>query len=92
MSKPHRHRYNKKEMIEFLENRDFCMPKDIFVFFEFGKTPQNLKVIKERYKKLAREYHPDMYADKDKDTIDYYTQKFQELNSAYEFLKGNYKT
>ena len=79
-------------MIEFLENRDFCMPKDIFVFFEFGKTPQNLKVIKERYKKLAREYHPDMYADKDKDTIDYYTQKFQELNSAYEFLKGNYKT
>ena len=36
--------------------------------------------IKKAYRKLAKKYHPDL--NRDRDT----TEKFQEINSAFEFL------
>ena len=38
------------------------------------------KAIKRAYRKLAKKYHPDL--NRDRDT----TEKFQEINSAFEFL------
>lgn len=45
--------------------------------------------IKDRYRSLAREYHPDVVAGKGmpKDFIDYATRKFQDIQEAYSAIK-----
>lgn len=47
---------------------------------EFENYDVDFYQIKLQYRKLAKKYHPDL--NRDKDT----TQKFQEINSAFEFL------
>jgi len=48
-------------------------------------------VVKKEYRKLVREYHPDilMGQGKEQSIIDQATQKLQEINEAYEIVKKN---
>jgi DnaJ-domain-containing protein 1 len=43
--------------------------------------------LKRRYKELVLAYHPDRVANKDTNTINKYTRKFQHIQQAYETLK-----
>ena len=49
----------------------------------------DLSVIKKRYRKLVREYHPDIVKSQDKDEsyMEEATAKTQEINQAYEIIK-----
>ena len=44
-------------------------------------------ILKRRYKELVFVYHPDRVANKDTNTINKYTRKFQHIQQAYETLK-----
>ncbi len=58
--------------------------------FILGSFPQDdAKTLKKRYKKLAKELHPDRVSIEDESSQILYTQKFQNLNNAYEFLLCN---
>lgn len=50
----------------------------------------SLHIIRQRYLKLAKIYHPDRVAHKNKNLVKEYTTKFQKIQRAYETLK--YKT
>lgn len=44
-------------------------------------------IIRKRYLKLAKIYHPDRVVHKDKSLVEEYTTKFQKIQQAYEILK-----
>lgn len=46
--------------------------------------------IKKQYRKLARQYHPDIIRDKSEQNIKQALIKMQEINEAYEYLMSNY--
>jgi DnaJ like chaperone protein len=55
-----------------------------------GVTPQDdMKTIKKAYRKLVREYHPDIIKSqgKDENYMQEATRKTQEINAAYEMIK-----
>jgi DnaJ-domain-containing protein 1 len=47
----------------------------------------SLHVIRKRYLKLAKTYHPDRVVHKNSTLVDEYTRKFQHIQQAYEALK-----
>ncbi|TLD85291.1 molecular chaperone DjlA [Helicobacter sp. MIT 11-5569] len=51
----------------------------------------SIEHIKDAYKKLVQEYHPDILHHKglDESIIEKYTQKLQEINTAYEAIKAH---
>lgn len=49
-------------------------------------TTDTLENIKKKHKKLARKYHPDINKDKDA------TEKTQQINDAYDYIKKNFNT
>ncbi|WP_299546804.1 TerB family tellurite resistance protein [uncultured Helicobacter sp.] len=51
----------------------------------------SMEQIKSAYKKLVREYHPDILHHKglDESIIEKYTEKLQEINAAYEAIKAD---
>lgn len=53
------------------------------------KTSDSTETIKINYKKLVKEYHPDVISGKDlpKPFIEFANKKFQEIHSAYEYIK-----
>ncbi len=50
------------------------------ILLEFNTYDIDFYQVKLQYRKLAKKYHPDL--NRDRDT----TEKFQEINSAFEFL------
>jgi DnaJ like chaperone protein len=52
-------------------------------------SSDDMDTIKKRYRKLVREYHPDIIKSQDKDEayIEEATQKTQEINQAYQVIK-----
>ncbi len=46
--------------------------------------------IKNAYRKLAKEYHPDKLSGMSEGIIKLAKEKFQEINDAYEHLNKNY--
>jgi DnaJ like chaperone protein len=50
----------------------------------------NFNVIKKTYRKLVREYHPDILKsqNKDEEYMEKATEKTQEINQAYEVIKA----
>ena len=50
-------------------------------------SSESLKVIKKRYKELAKKYHPDLYEGKSEEEQHYAKEKLQEINNAYEIIK-----
>ena len=53
------------------------------------KTSDSTETIKINYKKLVKEYHPDVISGKDlpKPFIEFANKKFQEIHTAYEYIK-----
>jgi len=49
-----------------------------------GASPE---IIKKNYKKLTKVYHPDKIIHEAPHMVDYYTQKFQQLQEAYQSLR-----
>jgi DnaJ-class molecular chaperone len=47
----------------------------------------SLHVIRKRYLKLAKTYHPDRVSYSDSSLVEEYTNRFQEIQRAYEVLK-----
>lgn len=47
----------------------------------------SLPIIRKRYLKLAKTYHPDRVVHKNKNLVAQYTAKFQKIQQAYEILK-----
>jgi DnaJ-class molecular chaperone len=44
--------------------------------------------IKNAYKRLSQKYHPDKHFNKSKEEIEYFSFKFKEIKTAYEYLKS----
>ncbi len=98
---PYQHIYSKKEIQFFIDGEieeekveETYMQKYQKSFdsahFILGSFPQDdAKTLKKRYKKLAKELHPDRVSIEDESSQILYTQKFQNLNNAYEFLLCN---
>ncbi|MCI5968632.1 TerB family tellurite resistance protein [Helicobacter sp.] len=90
-----------------IENADFNALYDAFEKFYANKMQQkslqesyailgvnegdSMEDIKSAYKKLVREYHPDILHHKglDESIVEKYTQKLQEINVAYEAIKAH---
>lgn len=53
------------------------------------KIDDSTEIIKINYKKLVKEYHPDVISGKDlpKPFIEFANKKFQEIHTAYEYIK-----
>ncbi len=47
----------------------------------------DISIIRRKYISLVKEYHPDKVFNKDEETIRFYTEKFQEIQEAFEFFK-----
>lgn len=93
-----------------IENDDFNALYDSFEKFYAIKTQaknlqesykilgvseeSSMEEVKSAYKKLVREYHPDILHHKglDESIIEKYTEKLQEVNSAYEVIKAHKST
>jgi len=60
------------------------MAKSLYTTLEISENASETE-IKKAYRKLARQYHPDVNKDKDAE------EKFKEINSAYEILKDSDK-
>ena len=60
------------------------MAKSLYETLEISENASEAE-IKKAYRKLARQYHPDVNKDKDAET------KFKEINSAYEILRDKEK-
>jgi len=56
----------------------------IFEIYKYDK-----KILKKRYKSLAKKYHPDGVATQNLEMVKLYTQKFQNIIDAYEILLEN---
>ncbi|QOQ98517.1 TerB family tellurite resistance protein [Helicobacter winghamensis] len=90
-----------------IENADFNALYDAFEKFYANNTQtkslqesyrilgvseeDSMEQIKSAYKKLVREYHPDILHHKglDESIIEKYTEKLQEINVAYEAIKAH---
>ena len=57
------------------------------------KESDDMNTVKKTYRKLVREYHPDIISSQDKDEryIEEATAKTQEINQAYQVIKENKK-
>lgn len=66
----------------------FLSIKEAFEVLESNETDSN-KVIKDNYRRLAKQYHYDSIVSKDlpKDIIDFAEEKLKIINSAYEKIK-----
>ena len=90
---PHHHKYNKKDMDEFLFLNDNIQDKtkqitpiqNAYNLLGISKD-DSLNVIKKKYKLLAKKFHPDNVYGKDKHTLNIYTKKFQKILGAYEMI------
>lgn len=51
----------------------------------------SLYEIRRSYRKLVQEYHPDKYANLPKFVVECATEKFHELQEAYEYVQARYK-
>lgn len=60
------------------------MPKSLYKTLEINENANEVE-IKKAYRKLARQYHPDVNKDPDAE------EKFKEINSAYEILSDKTK-
>ncbi len=53
---------------------------------------EEFMVVKKRYLKLAKEYHPDSVFDKSSEIVQAHTKKFQEIQEAFESVKLYFKS
>ena len=62
------------------------MAKDLYEILGLTKETFNDKQCKKNYKKLSLKYHPDKFIGKSKEEQKEATEKFKEINHAYEVL------
>ena len=90
INEPHIHIYNRAKIVEFFKEKSvqkFINPIDE-AYIILGSSPNDsVKIVKKRYKKLAKEFHPDRVSYKDKNEILIYTKRFQRILEAYEIVK-----
>lgn len=85
----HLHIYDKQKMNDFFEGerRVKTLTYRDKAYIILGLTPNDdITALKKRYKKLAKQYHPDKANLGDKKEISLYTRKFQTILQAYETL------
>lgn len=73
---------------------EFINPKEDEYYLILGcKKGDSFDVIRKKYRELAAQYHPDVLASKDvpQYILEYSTQKFQELQEAYEYIKNSFE-
>ncbi|MEA1917269.1 MAG: DnaJ domain-containing protein [Campylobacterota bacterium] len=80
--------YNATQMREFLATNDDVeiVIKGAYDVLE-SSPDESLKVIKKRYKKLLKKFHPDNVFCEDKSQVELYTQKFQLIQNAYTLIR-----
>lgn len=86
-----RHVFDKQQMDAFLETilkkeKPKMSPLQKAHIILGALPGDDVKIIKQRYKKLAKRYHPDRVSIKDDESVALYTQKFQNILQAYEIL------
>ena len=98
---PHEHIYSKKAIENFLkekeeetktQERHISLHRNSLedAHFILGSFPQdNVKILKKRYKKLAKVFHPDKIHNQDESSRLLYTKKFQNISNAYNLLLKN---
>lgn len=52
---------------------------------------EDFKVVKSKYLKLAKKYHPDSVFDKSSEVVNFHTKKFQEIQEAFTQVKLYFK-
>lgn len=69
-------------------NKTFTSKQDYYSLLE-SKTSDTNDVIKSNYKRLVKDYHPDIISGKDlpKPFVEFANKKFQEIHTAYEYIK-----
>ncbi|WP_457749562.1 DnaJ domain-containing protein [Sulfurimonas sp.] len=87
----HKHFFNEKEMQKFVsslykEDKPGISPVQQAHLILGSFPDDDANMLKKRYKKLAKKYHPDTANIKDNANISFYTQKFQNILQAYEML------
>lgn len=87
----HKHIFNTKQMNEFVyvpsKKEKLHMTPLQKAHTILGTLPNDdAEMLKKRYKKLAKKYHPDKANTKDDKNVALYTQKFQNILEAYEML------
>ncbi|WP_373073726.1 DnaJ domain-containing protein [Sulfurimonas sp.] len=61
-------------------------------FKVLGITPNSTsKEIKDNYRKMLRQYHPDKVSNKGVETVNLYTKRFQIIQEAYDLVKESLK-
>jgi len=89
---PHKHIYNSNEMEKFLNFKqeekyiDKVSPLENAYLVLGMSSKDNATAIKKRYKILAKKFHPDVVLFKNKNNVDEYTKKFQDILQAYETI------
>ena len=85
---PHKHIYKQKDIEKFCNLIKYKEPTKIDKAYMILGLSNNYdaKSLKKQYKKLAKEFHPDRANSRDIQTLDLYTQKFQNILDAYEVL------
>ena len=74
---------------DMMKNKQQTMsPKDAYAILGV-KEGDDMSIVKKAYRKLVREYHPDIISSQDKDEayIEEATAKTQEINQAYQVIK-----
>ena len=86
----YQHIYDKEKVETLLSNeeqqKDSMQAKISQAYKIFGIHKINKNILRKKYKKLAKKYHPDRVATHNMETINFYTKKFQDIVNAYELL------
>jgi len=84
----HKHRYNTKDMKNFLKDNDTKdeFYKEAYSILNLKDFTDDIRLIKKQYRLLATTYHPDLQNTSCPQTQLVYTKKFQEINSAYQTI------
>lgn len=70
------------------EQKSFTLREEYYSMLECKTTDSN-EVVKLNYRKLVKDYHPDTIAGKDlpKPFIEFANKRFNEIHTAYEYIK-----
>lgn len=78
---------DKKEIFKSLEVSQIENKLDNYFILLNSTQGDSMKIIKKRYKKLRKKYHPDNVFHQKDDMTEEYTKKFQLLQNAYNAVK-----